>query len=105
MLKSTGMTNIKGFMDQVMKTNGALEEIWSDGGPPYNGQEWKKWVSSWGSKLRTLCRHWITKEKASKLLFGRDIQTKLPSTKATPKGNHKKLDRARYKKSKEATKT
>ena len=44
--KSTGMANIRPFMDQIMRTHGAPEEIRSDGGPPYNGKEWDEWVES-----------------------------------------------------------
>ena len=50
MTKSTGMTELRRVMDRQMRTHGVPKEIWSDGGPPYNGHEWTEFVEDWGSK-------------------------------------------------------
>ena len=52
MTKSTGFKELKKVMDHTTWTHGPPEEIWSDGGQPYNGHEWKKWAESWGIKAR-----------------------------------------------------
>ena len=138
--KSTGMANIRPFMDQIMRTHGAPEEIRSDGGPPYNGHEWDEWVESWGAKPRKTTPyhppangmverfnrnlkmvlhaafaegkdeveevhkyvanyrntpHSITGEKPTKLLFNRDVKTKLPSQTTRSIGKKRKRDTTR----------
>ena len=49
-VKSTGFANIKKMMNTAMRHHGAPDHIWSDGGPPYNGKEWRDWVKSWGAE-------------------------------------------------------
>ena len=123
------------YMDNTMRRHGRPKEIWSDGGPPYNGHKWDKWVKSCGStpkkttpyhppangmverfnqNLKLVIHaataenkypmeevkkyvatyrntpHRITGEKTSKLLYGRDIKTKLPRITKTVKGKHHK---------------
>ena len=50
MTKSTGMAELRKVMDRTMRTHGRPDEIWSDGGPPYNAHEWPRWVHRWGCK-------------------------------------------------------
>merc|ERR1712030_226932 len=50
MTKSTGMGELRKIMDHTMRTNGVPDEIWTDGGPPYNSHEWREWAEDWGSK-------------------------------------------------------
>ena len=52
MTKSTGMGELRKVMDKTMRTHGAPEEIWNDGGPPYNGNKWEEYVKDWGSTPR-----------------------------------------------------
>ena len=49
MVSSTGMKNITKSMNTIMRTHGTPYEIWSDGGPPYNGHQWDKFVKDWGA--------------------------------------------------------
>ena len=39
MTKSTSMDELKKVMDKSMRTHGVPDEVWSDGGPPYNQTE------------------------------------------------------------------
>ena len=52
MTKSTGMGELRKVMDRTMRTHGCPDEIWSDGGPPYNGYEWEDYVKDWGGTPR-----------------------------------------------------
>ena len=52
MTKSTGIAELRRVMDRQMRTHGVPKEIWTDGGPPYNGHEWTEFVEDWGSKPR-----------------------------------------------------
>ena len=52
MTKFTGIAELRRVMDRQMRTHGVPKEIWTDGGPPYNGHEWTEFVEDWGSKPR-----------------------------------------------------
>ena len=125
MTRSTGMAELRKVMDRQMRSHGVPKEIWTDGGPPYNGQEWRDYVEDWGGKPKRTTPyhppangmverfnqvlkqtilaayadrkdpveevdkvvsayrntpHTVTKVKPSKLMFNRDIATKLPRT-------------------------
>ena len=49
MTRSTGMGELRKVMDRTMRTHGRPQEIWSDGGPPYNGHEWEEYLRDWGT--------------------------------------------------------
>ena len=139
MTKSTGFSELRKVLAQTMRSHGRPAEIWSDGGPPYNGHKWTGWVRSWGTKPKkttpelppangTVERfnqqlkhvihttyadnkdpeeeiqkyvaayrntpHSSTGEKPSKLLFNREVKTKLPRfPKASRAGHHKQAQR------------
>ena len=48
MLKTTRLTDLKKALNSTIRTHGRPDQIWSDGGPPYNSHEWKRWVREWG---------------------------------------------------------
>ena len=50
MTKSTSMAELKCVMDRTMRTHGTPDKIWSDGGPPYNGNKWEEYIKDWGIK-------------------------------------------------------
>ena len=52
MTRSTGMGELRKVMDRTMRTHGRPEEIWSDGGPPYNGHKWEEYLRDWGTTPR-----------------------------------------------------
>ena len=128
-----------------MRSHGRPKEIWSDGGAPYNGHEWKRWVRSWGTtpkkttpehppangmverfnqELKHVLHtayaegkdpeeavqeyvaayrntpHATTGEKPSKLLFNRDVSTKLPRFTKNSKAAHHKEAQKREKEKK-----
>ena len=39
-------------MSNTIRTLGRPEQVWSDGGPPYNSNEWKRWNKEWGIRAR-----------------------------------------------------
>ena len=133
MTKSTKMEELKKVLGRTMRLHGRPNEIWSDGGAPYNSREWETWVSSWGTKPRKTTPyhppanglverfnqslkatihaayaagtdpveevdkfvasyrntpHSTTGEKPSKLMFNRDVETKLPRFTKPGKGKH-----------------
>merc|ERR1712030_188654 len=149
MTKSTGMTELRHVMDRTLRTHRVPEEIWTDGGPPYNGHEWREYVEDWGSKpkrttpyhppangmverfIQVLKQtilaayadrkdpveevdkvvsayrntpHSVTKVKPSKLMFNRDIHTKLPRFTEAPRGKHHKEARENDRAAKEMMK-
>ena len=136
-------------MDRQMRSHGVPKEIWTDGGPPYNGHEWREYVEDWGSKPKRTTPyhppangmverfnqvlkqtilaayadrkdpveevdkvvsayrntpHTVTKVKPSKLMFNRDIATKLPRFTSSPRGRHHTEARANDKEAKELMK-
>ena len=50
--KSTKITELKKAMEGTIRTLGRPEQVWSDGGPPYNSHEWKRWNQEWGIRAR-----------------------------------------------------
>ena len=149
MIKSTGMGELRRVMDRTMRSHGVSDEIWTDGGPPYNGHEWEEYVEDWGSipkkttpyhppangmverfnqalkqtiltvyadrkdpveevdKLVAAYRntpHSVTGIKPSKLMFNRDVSTKLPRFPTTSRGKHHQEARERDKAAKELMK-
>ena len=52
LLKSTKLTELKKDLNATIQTHGRQDQIWSDGGPPYNSHEWKRWVREWGVKSK-----------------------------------------------------
>ena len=43
------MKNIVKSMNATMRTHSTPYVIWSDSGPPYNKNDWTKFVTSWGA--------------------------------------------------------
>ena len=144
MTKSTRMEELKKVMDKTMRTHGVPDEIWSDGGPPYNGYEWEQYVEDWGSRPkkttpyhppangtverfnRTLKQAILTAyienkdpieevdklvasyrntpHSATKLMFNREVNTKLPRFTTTSRGRHHEKARRNDKMAKLETK-
>ena len=51
-LKSTKLSELKKVMSDTIRTYGHPEQIWSDGGPPYNSHQWKNWNKDWGTTAK-----------------------------------------------------
>ena len=146
LIKSTKFSDLKKVLDKNMRTNGTPDEVWADNGSPYNSEEWRKWVKSWGSKPKFTTQyhpmangmverfnqnlkkvihtaynegadveeavdkymaayrntpHTTTGQKPSKLMWNKDIKTKLPSLPTKSTGKHHKEARKRDQKEKD----
>ena len=44
MTKSTKLTELKKCLTSTIRTYGRPDEIWSNGGAPYNMHTWKRWL-------------------------------------------------------------
>ena len=148
--KSTKLTELKKAMSNTIRTLGRPEEVWSDGGPPYNSLEWIKCNKDWGIKAkRTMpyhpaangmverfnrnlklvihaayadgqdpeeevakyvaayrsTPHSVTGVSPNKLMFNREISTKLPRLPTKSQAKHHRDARRRDQEVKLKTKT
>ena len=149
-LKTTRIGELKKALGHTIRTHGRPDEIWSDGGPPYNSHEWVRWVKEWGVKpkkttpyhppangmverfnrnLKLVIHaafatgqdleeevdkyvaayrstpHAVTGATPNKLMFNREVTTKLPQITRTPQGQHHQEARRRDREAKQAAKT
>ena len=147
--KSEKLTELKRCINRSILTHGRPDEIWMDGGPPYNAREWETWTKHWGAKAKKTTPyhppangmverfnqnlklvilaaytaghdpkeeidkyvaaygntpHTTTGEKPSKLMFNRDIETKLLRIPTTSRGRHHERARKKDREAKEKAK-
>ena len=50
--RSEKLTELKKCASRAIRTHGRPDEIWTDGGPPYNSNEWSIWTKHWGAKAK-----------------------------------------------------
>ena len=50
--KSEKLTELKKCVSRSIRTHGGPDEIWTDGGPPYNSNEWTAWTNHWGAEAK-----------------------------------------------------
>ena len=148
-LKTTRMSELRKALDDTNRTHGRPEQVWSDGGAPYNSHEWKRWNKAWGTRARKttprhppangmverfnrnlklvlhaayaakqnpeeevakyvpayrITPHTVTGVSPNKLMFNREISSKLPSTPTISQAMHHREARKRDKETKEQTK-
>ena len=104
MTKSTKLTELKKALTSSIHTLGRPAEVWSDGGPPYNSHEQnpEEQVAKYVAAYRST-PHSVTGYTPNKLMFNREITTKLPRVLSKSQAKHHRDARKRDEEAKAET--